>query len=66
MDFKYLDSYALRRLNERNDNIMSRQDTWLDRVVDCVVYAMMFSVSALIVIGTGYLLFTGRMGGSFL
>ena len=66
MDFHFLDVDALRRVEKRNDNIMSRQDTWVDKVVDCVVYAMMFAVSGVIVIGTGYLLFTGRMGGSFL
>ena len=40
MDFKYIDSDALRRLNERNDNIMSRQDTWLDKLIDCVAYGV--------------------------
>lgn len=40
MDFNFINVDSIRRAEQRNDNIMSRQDTWLNKLIDCVAYGV--------------------------
>ena len=50
MDFKYLDCNRLHRPDERDDNIMSRHDTWLDKLIDCVAYAVVMVPCVIVIV----------------